>query len=369
MKILHVTEAYGGGVLRIVNQLAIGCVENGHDVTLAVSVRPEAPPDWARALPPKVKVVELPLCRNLSPLTDCRGLLSLVQLFRREAPDIIHLHSSKAGFLGRLAARVSGHSKTTFYSPHAFAYLSPELSRPKRYLYRALEQLGNAFGGALIACSEDEAEEARELGVCASFVNNGIQHTDLWRLVSDVVRLPSSTVTVMTAGRLCSAKRPEVFVAIAEELRQRGVLAEFVWIGGGGAPPGTTAVSFTGWLPHENVLKVLRTRADIYLQTSSYEGLPVAVLEAQALGVPAVVANAVGNRSAVKDGETGLVLDGDSIKEFADKVESLVVDKQLRIKMGHAARERSVREFSNEAMVNGYLNHYAEAHASVEGRI
>jgi glycosyltransferase involved in cell wall biosynthesis len=359
MKILHVTEAYGGGVLSVVNQLAIGHQEEGHNVTLAMSLRPEAPSNWRSELPDGIVVRRLSLSREISLKKDFQGLVELAHLFKSEAPDAIHLHSSKAGFLGRVAARFCGLSGITFYSPHAFAYLAPDVSPKKRIAYRWLEKLGARFGGLLIACSNDELLEARKLGVRAEVVNNGIDVHNLEKLVQDVSRNESDVVRIVSAGRLCAAKRPDFFVKVAEEIQRRGLPAEFVWIGGGEPPPLTTAARFTGWLARDVVLRKLRESADIYVQTSSYEGLPISVLESQSLGIPAVVTDAVGNRSAVENGKTGFVSSVSSVNDFADKVELLIKDRSLRVKMGIAAKERITAQFDASLMLRGYLACYS----------
>lgn len=358
MKILHITEAYGGGVLSIVNQLANGMASDGHDVVLALSARPEAPPEWRLALQPQIVVREMPLSREINPVRDVKALLALVRLLKAEKPDVIHLHSSKAGFLGRVAAWLSGYSSKTFYSPHAFAYLAPHLAISKRRLYLFLEKVGALFGGRLIACSSDEFEEARNLRIKATVVNNALDLESLDEILKGVSRKNDGLLRVVTSGRVCAAKRPEFFVAVAEETKRRGIPCEFLWIGGGEPPPHSEAATFTGWKTRSEALKTMCELGDIYVQTSTYEGLPLSVLEAQAMGLPAVVTNAVGNRSSIVDGVTGFVSSSKSVAEFVDKVELLAMQSTLRSKLGKAARERIEAEFDVPLMLERYLDNY-----------
>jgi glycosyltransferase involved in cell wall biosynthesis len=354
MKILHVTEAYGGGVLTVLNQLISAQVASGHEVVLALRVREEAPSDWRSVLPHAVKTIELPLVRNLSPVSDFQGLMSLVRVFKCEAPDAIHLHSSKAGFLGRVAAKLLGQSARIFYSPHAFAFLSPTLSRGKRHFFQRLERVGGAFGGLVVACSQDELEVAVGLGLKAIVVNNAVDQTKLNTFFQLGKNEGSGRTQVMSAGRVCAAKRPDFFVAVAEEASRRGLAADFTWIGGGEPFPETSCAQATGWLPRDETLAVLARHADIYVQTSTYEGLPMAILEAQSLGIPAVVTNAVGNRSAIADGVTGFVAPVDDVSAFVDRLEKLIVDGNLRRQMGAASRSRAKAAFDLDAMVKRY---------------
>jgi glycosyltransferase involved in cell wall biosynthesis len=358
MKVLHVTEAYGGGVLTVVNQLANGLAENDIAVTFALSVRPEAPPDWRSLLKKQVDVRLFELKREINPIQDVKALIQLIRLIRQERPDALHLHSSKAGFVGRVAAWLTAHSSRTFYSPHAFAYLAPHLSPAKRQLYRLLEKIGAMFGGLLIACSEDELEEARKLGVRAVVVNNAIDLSLVDCITAKIPRLADGKVRIVTAGRICAAKRPDFFVAVAEAARSLNLDCEFIWIGGGDEPPQTDAVHFTGWLPRKEALEMMRALGDIYLQTSTYEGLPVAVLEAQSLGLPAVVTNAVGNRSSIVDGVTGFISSTDSVSECVEKIRRLIEQPDLRTCFGTAARKRIESEFNVPLMLTRYINNY-----------
>ena len=103
---------------------------------------------------------------------------------------------------------------------------------------------------------------------------------------------------------------------------------------------------------------MMRTLGDIYLQTSTYEGLPVAVLEAQALGLPAVVTNAVGNRSSIVDGVTGFISSTDSVSECVEKLRRLIEQPKLRTTMGTSARERIETEFNVPLMLARYVSNY-----------
>lgn len=353
MKILHITEAYGGGVFTSVNQLVAGQSEAGHEVHLAVNPRPETPANWASIVHPGVKVQKLALQREISPSKDFKGVLQIRKLIQDIKPDAIHLHSSKAGFAGRVAAFTTGYSTRTFYSPRAFAFLAPGLSSKKRGLYYLLEKVGSWFGGTVVACSGDELIEAKKMGLKSVLINNSINISAVESKLSGLEKTISPLVRIVTAGRVCDAKRPALFVAVAEELKRRNLPVEVTWLGGGDEFPKTTAATCTGWLNRDTVLKSMRTSADIYLQTSSYEGMPLSVLEAQCLGLPAVVTDAVGNRSAVNNGVSGFVVPADA-QLIADKLEKLVQDKQLLTQMGLQAAAWAKAEFDTPLMLQRY---------------
>ena len=106
-------------------------------------------------------------------------------------------------------------------------------------------------------------------------------------------------------------------------------------------------MSIAGWLPRAGVYAEL-AMVDIFVLPSLWEGMPLALIEAQVAGLPAVVSNVVGNRDVVIDGETGFVCDSD--QEFITKTRLLIDDADLRLKMGQAAREMAAKRFSVERM-------------------
>ncbi|WP_187628600.1 glycosyltransferase [Paraburkholderia sp. UCT31] len=352
MKILQVTESYGAGVMNSVNQLAEGLRDRGHRVVLAVNPRAEAPKNWRELVPAGVPVHTLVLRRSLNPLRDSAGMLQLASLFVKEKPDVIHLHSSKAGFAGRVAARLTGYGARTFYSPRAFAHLT-EGAGIKAQLYRHLEVAGARFGGVVVACSQDEYEEAQRLGVRATLINNAIDISGLSRFTAGVAKAASPLVRIVTAGRITEAKRPGLFVAVADELARRKLPFSMTWIGAGDPLPATPNATSTGWKTRAEVVQTLQSSADLYVQTSAYEGMPLAVLEAQALGLPAVVTDVIGNRSAVAHGKTGFVV-ASNVQAVADALQMLIERKVLYREMAVAARIRAEAEFDTPLMLSRY---------------
>lgn len=348
LRILHVAEAYGGGVLTAVNQLANGMARAGHDVILAHGLRPETPADYATLLDPVVRRVVLPFVRRIDPMTDLRALFALWRLLRGLQPDVVHLHSSKAGFLGRLAARLAGHSNV-FYSPHMFAFQDSGVSQRKRALYQLLERLADRLLRATVtACSEDEAVAAHEVATRVALMENAVDVEALARHAREPdLHIANRVVTVVGLGRTDPVKRPELFEAVARLVGEHAdVPVRFLWIGGGptvfaeGSP-----VEQTGWLPRSEALQVLGNEADVLLQTSLSEGMPMSVLEAKAMGIPAVVTDVPGNRCAVTNGVTGFVRE-DRPHALAEAVVRLVRAPTLRERMAQSARQEARERFA-----------------------
>lgn len=347
MKIIHVTEALGGGVAHSLSQLAKAQTADGHQVIVVHSVRPDTPVELLPGLyPAPIDRRVLPMVTAINPVADMKALWQIRSLLKSEQPDVIHLHSSKAGVLGRLAALLTGKGDQVFYSPRGFAFLREDVSPGKQKLFLNLERVASKLGGTVIGCSGTEADLARaEVGHTRTcLVENSVD-------LSAVPVASGSTdgrVRVVTSGRICYQKAPWRFRDIAVGCAD--LPADFVWLGDGdlrpdlmvdGALPGDMRIA--GWLPRAGVYAELAT-ADIFVLPSLWEGMPLALIEAQAAGLPAVVSNVVGNRDVVIHGETGFVCKTDA--ELLQKTRLLIEDTDLRRRMGQAARDMAAVRFS-----------------------
>ncbi len=346
--ILHVVEAFGGGVFASVTQTCNGLARLGYEVHLAYSERPETPQPVSAYLNPGVTLHAVPMTRNISPSRDLRGLLRLMILFRRLRPDIIHLHSSKAGFLGRVAAWFVGYQDRVFYSPRGLAFLQQNESGLQRELYRLLEWLGLRFGGTVIACSRSEFQEIEThlRSGRVALVENAVDTAIVVPRGSE----HGSQCRIGTAGRIAPQKNPEMFLRVVADIAQPNV--EFIWIGGGDSSDmkalQQAGVATTGWLTRERALDELAT-LDIYVQTSLWEGMPIVVIEAMVAGIPAVVTDVVGNRDVVDHGHTGFVARDQH--EMVEYLRQLIHDPLLRQTMGQEARRRALHRFSLDRML------------------
>jgi glycosyltransferase involved in cell wall biosynthesis len=359
LRVLHVVEAYGGGVLTAVNQLVNDLAREGHEVVLAHGLRPETPEHFSSLLAPSIRRIALPMVRRIAPLSDLRALLALWRLMRRERPDVVHLHSSKAGFLGRLASRLVGH-RNVFYSPHGFAFQGTHQGARSRAAYRVLERLAARLSDAtVVACSESEKTLAMTVARRVALVENAVNPQELEGMAPTVRERLPRIPTVAALGRTDPVKRPELFAQVAQLVhRHAGVPVRFLWIGGGCyAFDAAAGVEQTGWLPRDAALRRLADEVDVLLQTSVCEGMPMSVLEAKAFGIPAVVTDVPGNRCVVAQGVSGFVRPGEA-HALAEAVTRLVRAPALRERMSHAAREEARTRFSSTRSVRDWLALY-----------
>jgi len=274
-------------------------------------------------------------------------------------PDVIHTHSSKGGFVGRLAGliyRATGRRFRMFYSPHGFAFLRNDIGAGRRRLFLTLERIGYAFGGLVVGCSAGEAAVARErIGKRIAVVENAI---DLSEVPDKIIGVESDVVTIVTAGRISPQKAPALFAAVAQHVANPAI--RFQWIGGGEAGDeamlrAIPGVFVTGWLPRQQALELL-SQGDIYLQTSRWEGMPVSVIEAMAIGLTAVVTDVVGNRDVVSHAKTGFV--AASQAELQHYVAELAQNDARRIQMGQSAKEVARERFGLPRLLDRWKQIY-----------
>ncbi|NPB06177.1 MAG: glycosyltransferase family 4 protein [Aquificae bacterium] len=349
LKVLHAVEAFGGGVFTFIKLLTQGLSQFEHAVLYAP--RPETPPSFERSFPGTVRFIRWRSAqREINPIKDAKALLELLTLLRRERFDVIHLHSSKAGFLGRLAARLLGLERRVAYTPHGPAFLRLDVSPRKRRFYALLERLAYQMGGRVVACSKSEARALCKEGIKATYVFTGLPCPR-----EPVFKKPGSPFTVITVGRIAAQKNPALFNAVARRLEGEGV--RFVWVGDGELKSLLRAknVTVTGWLSEEAVERELK-KADLYLSTSLWEGFPLAVLKAMCAGKPLLLRRCVGNEDAVKAGENGFLF------ERAEEAVSLI----KLFKSSPDLLERAARNaynllrcrFSYERMLSEYARLY-----------
>lgn len=359
MKILHITESLAAGVGQVIEQAFQGQSAAGHKIVLAHSLRVDTPTETvlAQKFQGISRRVVVPMVTHISPWQDFLSIIMLTSLMRQERPDVIHLHSSKAGVLGRIAALLCCGKTRLFYSPHGFAFLRQDVSPRKKNLFLLFERLAAKLSGTLVACSQSEFELAKTRihHPAVKLIENAVNLDE----ISPSKGIHTQPITIINAGRVCYQKAPWRFKILAEQCQD--LPAQFVWLGSGPLDNETTALapnnfSITGWLTRPDVTNYLE-KAGLFVMTSLWEGMPLALIEAQAAGLPAVVPKVIGCQDVVIEGVTGFICDNDAI--LNDRVRQLIQDPELRAQMGQNAAEMAKARFSLERFTSEWLNLYA----------
>lgn len=298
MKIIHVMECFAGGTFNFLVDLTNELSNEEHIVIYGTN-RENTPKNFKDLFNKNVKFIEWKTAqREMKPLKDIKALWELYMILKKiNDIDIIHLHSSKAGFLGRIVSFLLGKSKKTIYTPHAISFLRLDVSPKKRKIFIWMEKFAGFFGGKIVACSQSEKEVIEEQGIKnVTFINNGIKPLEIEKKVNT-----SDKITIISVGRLSIQKNPKLFNDIALEFIDNPNI-QFIWCGDGELKSELTSpnIKCTGWIERKT-LKNYLANADIYLSTSLWEGLPLSVLEAMSIGLPVVLSDCVGNRDLVEN--------------------------------------------------------------------
>ena len=327
-----------------------------------------------------LEVITEPLLRRpIDPRSDIAATRRLAALFSRRGFDVVHTHTSKAGTVGRIAARQAGVARIV-HTYHGFPFHEFQ-SAARRQAYIAVERrLGRITDVALCVGAGVAAEAVRRrliqpervqtIGVvvdgpsatAASMSARSPQARARARLA---LGLPADAAVVGAVGRLTRQKAPEDFLAAMALLDRPGAIG--VWVGGGelAARVRRIAASLTGTrviLPGErsDVLDLLPA-FDVFALPSLYEGLPTAIVEAMVCGVP-VVATAV---NAVPDvvipGETGLLVPARRPELLAAAVRHLLDSPQTAVGLADAARARIGGRYTQLALRDALTSAYRPA--------
>ena len=322
-KVLHLVEAMGGGVFTYLVELANG-MSDEFDIAIAFGMRKETPENYEDYFNEGIKLIKVDsFTRNLEPTKDIKAYIELKKIIKEEKPDIIHMHSSKAGAIGRLIVGV-GNVKE-FYTPHGYSFLMEDASDFKRNIYKAMEKILGRRNCLTVACGQSEWEQSRQVTNNSTYINNGINIDKLEKNLSqagsqnlEAYGIKRELFTVYTLGRINYQKWPELFNEIAMKLPD----IQFVWIGDGDMRDKLTAdnIVITGWLEHKKAME-LSTEFDAFILASRYEGLPISLLEAMYMKKSCVVSNVVGNRDVIRNNYNGYICD--SVDEFVEALKEI----------------------------------------------
>lgn len=347
-KILFAVEAMGGGVFTYIVDLA-NELSKTFDIYIAYAVRPQTPSDYRSRFNDGIHLHEVRnFTRSINPVKDLKAASELKRLAEEIRPDIIHLHSSKAGAIGRIV--FNGKSAPLFYTPHGYSFLMENYKPVKRLLFKTVEYVMAKRNCTTVSCSFGEHQESLKLTGKATYVNNGININALEKLLSPV-KAAEHPFTVFTLGRICYQKNPRLFNAVAAAMPD----VHFLWIGDGELRDElkSSNIEITGWVDRDEALK-RGVNADVFLLTSLWEGLPVSLLEAMYMKKLCVVSDVIGNHDVIHNGVNGFVCR--TVGEFEKAIRAASTDSMLR-----AAFEDIEREYNTAVMAQKYIQIYDQS--------
>jgi glycosyltransferase involved in cell wall biosynthesis/GT2 family glycosyltransferase len=360
-RLLHlVTVSEWGGAQAYVLALARG-LRGQYDVTVGCA---PGGPLVPRVRAEGIRTVEIPgLVRPPRPLVDLVTLGGLARWMRRERFTVVHCHSTKAGLLGRFAARIAGVPGILFTVhgwPHT-GWWHPIL----RSAYTLSERWAARISTAVICVSEHDRQKALGMRIAApdrlAVIHNGIAPAR-WAQASRPAN-PSGAGVVVSVARLTDQKDP---VTLLRAWKQVPGPHRLRLAGGGPLRPALEAMvrqeGLTGRVDllgeRDDVPQIL-SGADLFALSSRWEGLPFAIIEAMMSGLAVVATEVDGVPELVVDGETGLLVPPGDPDALAGALARLLSDPVLCRQMGEAGRRRALERFTESRMLEETARLYA----------
>lgn len=311
------------------------------------------------------------LRRNLG-IHDLRGLWRVMGCIRRERPAILHTHLAKAGALGRIASLLVGRRRPAviLHTFHGHGFVG-EFSRFGTRLNIWVERMLARMTTRLIAVSEEVKDDLTRLGIAPARQIEVIRlGFDLSRFTVDEqeregtraetrsrLGIPDNAQVVTLIARLVKIKRVDRFLAAARLLEGRADVW-FLVVGDGDL---RSELESSGdalalgdrliWTGFERDIPAICFASDVVALTSDSEGTPVALIEAQAAGVPVVSTPVGGVETVVLDGESGLICEANPLR-LSEGLAELLEDPEMRRRFGKRGREHCLGRFTLERLVD-----------------
>lgn len=305
------------------------------------------------------------LVREVSPANDLKALLKMARIMRNGRYHIVHTHSSKAGVLGRIAAKIA-RVPVIVHTVHGWSF-HEQMSPRKLRFYVALEKIGDWCGHEAIVVTARDREKGVAQGIRRAahypLIRSGIEldrfgHPQIPPAeMRRQLGIPADALVVGSVTRLSPQKAPldlvDAFIRIASKTPNTW----FIIVGDGALRPEVENALQMGGIAAQTILTGLRRDVpelmaafDVFVLSSLWEGLPRVLPQAMASGLPIVCTAADGSAEAIEEGVNGFLVGKGETAVLADRVGQLLADGELRRRMGENGRARAP-EFSAEKMV------------------
>jgi glycosyltransferase involved in cell wall biosynthesis len=359
MKILLlITRAeLGGGQTHVVDllrglrdefEVELGTGETGYltEAAEALGIRTHVIPD---------------LVQPMRPVRDLKALWQCFRLIRRVRPDIVHTHTSKAGVIGRLAARLAG--VPSIFTAHTWCF-AEGTSWKWKTVGIPVERIAARCAARIITVSEANRASAlrHRIATPAKFVT---VHNVIADSPHRATPAEAAVPRIVMVARFSEQKAQGLLIEAVAQIR-----APFHLLLVGDGPLRHTVEQQVAKMNLGDRVEFLGQRLDIaeilacshiFALFTNWEGFPISILEAMRAGLPVVASDVNGVREAVADGSTGFLANAGDVAMFRQRLERLLLDSSLRAEFGTAGRRRFENEFTVEAMLSRTAGIYRAA--------
>jgi len=319
-------------------------------------------------------ILEPTMVRELNPIKDLLALIRLTQIMRRGRYTIVHTHSSKAGILGRWAAKLAG-VPIIVHTVHGWAHHERQHPLLRAY-YILLEKLTLPITDQMIAVTSKDIDKGLRDGIGKStnylIIRSGIElerfgHPQVPREATRAAwGIPQEATVVGSVTRLSPQKAPLDFVQAAALVARDYPDTYFVMVGDGPLRQEVEALATQLGIADRLVLTGLRRDVpellaafDLFALSSLWEGLPRVLPQAMATSLPIVATACDGSAEAIEEGVNGFLVPPGEPAVLAQRLCQLIAQPRLAQQMGAAGYAR-VQEFSDRGMVSAIANLYTK---------
>lgn len=287
--------------------------------------------------------------RKINPFKDILALIEICRFIKKNKIQIVHTYSSKAGILGRIAAKLSK-VKIIIHTVHGWSFHDYQ-QKSAYYLYLFLEKICAKFSSKIIVVSQWDKEKGLKnlVGKPEQYVlvRYGIdcpefENKEKRSQIRKSFGLSDTDFVVGMVACFKPQKAPVDFIKLAAKIKETFPNIKFIMIGDGELRRKISArikklnlerqIFLTGW---RKDIPLVLSCMDIFVLTSLWEGLPIAVLEAMAAEVPVIATDTGGINEVIKNDKTGYLVKAGDIGSMQNRIEGLFKDRQKRIEFAH----------------------------------
>ena len=360
MKVLHIiTRMNTGGPAVFLDHLTSAMNDLDTQSTIAYGYCESNEADYTETHKLKSDLLKIKtLHRSLNPFDDLKAFFALRRVIKEINPDLVNTHTSKAGVLGRIAAKSINRKIPVVHTYHGHLIYG-YFAKYKTFVFTLIERFLALFTNAAVSITKETQSSLQKLKIGKklkwSVIHLGIP-------VSGNSFLPlnsSNKLKLLWVGRFTDIKDPAYAVKVVEELEKLSPgKFELSMVGGGELLESirksaqNLPVTFFGWLdkPFEN-----SDHFDLLLLTSKNEGMGLVMLEAANYRKPTIARNVGGIGEFIADGVNGLLIDGGPT-EMANQINSLKIEDLN--KMGESSYQVLIKDFTDKVMASNYFNLY-----------
>lgn len=371
IKIAHITTTYQS-IVRILD-FKLQTLDKFKDLDItAISSPPDpsSPSDMRKTIKPTTRFIPVTMSRTIKPWADLKSIWQLYKILKREKFDIVQSHTSKAGFITPIAAKMA-QVPLILHTCHGMPFWKGQ-NKIAYFIYRFLDQIACIFRDHLLSQNKADMAECIKLMRSESKVTyegNGVDIEAVHKYAEQQLPqaekdYPCKGLRVLLISRLIPVKRVDDFLEVINKLKQDGIEVSCVIVGTGflerqvrnqliemRLDEYVNMVGFVDYPPG------LIAASDIVLLCSEKEGIPRSLIEAMTLRRPVVGTDVAGTQELIVNGKTGFLVPLGDTEAMAEKIKILVKDPELRKKMGECALKR-VRENFNDIKVAELLHEF-----------